>query len=129
MWTRVVTPITSDKPRGEHRGYGQYPDHVHRKHVSDVAGFSWGSANAGNDGLAMLTDRERDVLEVMAQELSNSQIGERLFLSHNGVGKHVANIFIQLGYSTDDNRRVRAVLAWFRREDIHWTPSKPPEPR
>lgn len=83
-----------------------------------------------DDGLAMLTDRERDVLELMAQGLSNSQIGERLFLSRSGVSKHVANVFIKLGFDpTDDNRRVRAVLVWLRREGIHRAPSKLLEPR
>lgn len=85
---------------------------------------------AASDGLAMLTDRERDVLELMAQGLSNSQIGERLFLSRSGVSKHVANVFIKLGFDpTDDNRRVRAVLVWLRREGIHRAPSKLLEPR
>ena len=76
------------------------------------------------------TDRERDVLELMAQGLSNSQIGERLFLSRSGVSKHVANVFIKLGFDpTDDNRRVRAVLLWLRREGINRAPSKLLEPR
>lgn len=70
---------------------------------------------AAGNGLAGLTERERDVLELMAQGLSNAEIGQRLFLSRSGVSKHVASVFTKLGFdSADDNRRVRAVLVWLR---------------
>lgn len=61
-----------------------------------------------------LTGRERDVLELMAQGRSNSNIAGALFVSEKAVAKHTANIFakLDLPVSTDDNRRVRAVLAW-----------------
>ena len=127
--------------------YGAF-GYLLKERVSDVAEFSRALVDvvaggtvvdpevtralvgAASDGLAMLTDRERDVLELMAQGLSNSQIGERLFLSRSGVSKHVANVFIKLGFDpTDDNRRVRAVLVWLRREGIHRAPSKLLEPR
>jgi DNA-binding NarL/FixJ family response regulator len=64
--------------------------------------------------LARLTQRERDVLELMAQGRSNAAIGQRLFLSESAVGKHTANIFSKLDLppSDDDNRRVLAVLAF-----------------
>lgn len=64
------------------------------------------------DPLARLTPRERDVLEHMAQGLSNTLIAERLFVSVSAVEKHVNAIFDKLdlertaGYS----RRVLAVL-------------------
>lgn len=65
--------------------------------------------------LARLTEREREVLELMAEGLSNSQIEQRLYLSTAAVGKHVANIFTKLGLPPgEQNRRVRAVLAWLR---------------
>lgn len=127
--------------------YGAF-GYLLKERVSDVAEFSRALVDvvaggtvvdpevtralvgAASDGLAMLTDRERDVLELMAQGLSNSQIGERFFLSRSGVSKHVANVFIKLGFDpTDDNRRVRAVLVWLRREGIHRAPSKLLEPR
>ncbi|MCX4390692.1 response regulator transcription factor [Micromonospora peucetia] len=64
--------------------------------------------------LARLTPRERDVLELMAQGRSNAAISQRLFLSESAVGKHTASIFdkLRLPPSSDDNRRVLAVLAY-----------------
>ncbi|NBE79746.1 response regulator [Micromonospora rubida] len=64
--------------------------------------------------LARLTPRERDVLELMAQGRSNAAISQRLFLSESAVGKHTASIFdkLRLPPSSDDNRRVLAVLTY-----------------
>ena len=67
-------------------------------------------------GLGELTPRELEVLELMAQGLSNSQIAGRLFLSGAAVAKHVSNIFSKLGFEPgDENRRVRAILAFLNR--------------
>ena len=63
--------------------------------------------------LTSLTPREREVLEAMARGLSNSQIAKELFLSGAAISKHVANVFMKLGLSPDqENRRVRAVLTY-----------------
>ncbi len=71
------------------------------------------SAAPGGEGLDRLTRREQEVLELMAQGLSNAQIAERLVLSDGAVAKHVANIFRGLDLQPgEENRRVRAVLAW-----------------
>ena len=71
------------------------------------------SAAPGGAGLDRLTRREQEVLELMAQGLSNAQIAERLVLSDGAVAKHVANIFRGLDLQPgEENRRVRAVLAW-----------------
>jgi DNA-binding NarL/FixJ family response regulator len=63
---------------------------------------------------ARLTDRERDVLALMAEGRSNSAIAQRLFISEKAVAKHSTSIFAKLGLppSEDDNRRVLAVLAY-----------------
>ena len=45
----------------------------------------------------MLTDRERDVLSLMASGCSNAEIGERLFISEGTVETHVARILGKLG--------------------------------
>ena len=60
-----------------------------------------------------LTDRERDVLSLIAEGRSNRAIGKSLFLSSRAVERHVQAIFKKLGLSDteDDNRRVLAVLA------------------
>ncbi|MGN0094773.1 MAG: response regulator transcription factor [Corynebacterium sp.] len=71
--------------------------------------------SARHSGIEDLTDREREVLEHMAAGDSNTQIGEKLFLSAGAVSKHVANVFMKLGMApSDENRRVRAVLTWLR---------------
>ena len=64
------------------------------------------------DPLAMLTDRERDVLELMAEGLTNSGIAKRLYLSERTVEAHVRHVFTKLSLpeTEDGHRRVLAVL-------------------
>jgi DNA-binding NarL/FixJ family response regulator len=65
-----------------------------------------------DDPLANLTERERDVLGLMAEGRSNVAIAERLAVSERAVEKHVTNIFAKLGLmpAAEDHRRVLAVL-------------------
>ena len=66
------------------------------------------------DPLQDLSDRERDVLRLMAEGRSNHAIGVRLFLSPRTVEAHIRSIFTKLDLSPgpDDHRRVLAVLAF-----------------
>ena len=66
--------------------------------------------------LDALTDREREVLSVMAEGRSNQAICERLYLSPKTVEAYVRAVFTKLGLhqGADDNRRVLAVLAFLR---------------
>jgi serine/threonine-protein kinase len=69
-----------------------------------------------------LTEREREVLGLMAEGRSNKGISERLFLSPKTVEAHVKHILMKLGIdeSPDDHRRVLAVLVFLRaRESTH----------
>jgi DNA-binding NarL/FixJ family response regulator len=66
--------------------------------------------------LDKLSDREREVLRLMAEGRSNQRIGEHLFLSPRTVESHVASIFakLELQPTADDHRRVLAVLTFLR---------------
>jgi DNA-binding NarL/FixJ family response regulator len=72
-----------------------------------------------DDPLEELTPREREVLELMAQGLSNAAIAGKLVVTDGAVEKHVTNIFGKLGVHTaaGGNLRVLAVLAWLRASD------------
>lgn len=67
--------------------------------------------------IGTLTQRERDVLELMAEGRSNAAIAGGLHISESAVAKHTASIFTKLRIdpSADDNRRVLAVLAYLKR--------------
>jgi DNA-binding NarL/FixJ family response regulator len=70
-----------------------------------------------DDGpLDELTAREREVLELMAQGLSNRGICEKLVISPKTVETHVNSIFLKLDLmpAQDEHRRVLAVLAFLR---------------
>jgi DNA-binding NarL/FixJ family response regulator len=69
-----------------------------------------------HDPLAELTEREREVLALMAEGQSNQAISQRLHLSPKTVETHVHRIFTKLGLFADDSahRRVLAVLTFLR---------------
>jgi DNA-binding NarL/FixJ family response regulator len=75
---------------------------LHRRHAQDP--------------LERLTDRERQILALIAEGRSNQAISQLLFLSPKTVETHVRSIFdrLDLTASPDDNRRVLAVLAFLR---------------
>jgi DNA-binding NarL/FixJ family response regulator len=66
------------------------------------------------DALDLLTARERQVLELMAEGRSNAAIAKAVVLTYGAVEKNVTSIFAKLGLppSGDDHRRVLAVLRY-----------------
>lgn len=70
------------------------------------------NASRRRDGLDRLTPREREVLERMAQGLSNAAIAAALHVSERAVEKHIGSIFTKLDLPPSDthHRRVLAVL-------------------
>jgi DNA-binding NarL/FixJ family response regulator len=66
--------------------------------------------------LGHLTDRERQVLEQMAQGKNNANIAQSLFLTERAVEKHINSLFHKLELSEEPqvHRRVMAVLTWLR---------------
>ena len=66
--------------------------------------------------LEQLTDREREVLGLIAEGLSNRAVAERLYVTERTVEAHVTQIFMRLGLpeSSDWHRRVLAVLTFLR---------------
>jgi DNA-binding NarL/FixJ family response regulator len=70
-----------------------------------------------SDPLAALTERERDVLALMAQGRSNAAIANELVLSAKTIETHIARVFRKLGLDgqrDDVHRRVAAVLTYLR---------------
>jgi DNA-binding NarL/FixJ family response regulator len=69
--------------------------------------------------LQRLTEREREVLALMAEGRSNTAIASSLFVTDKAIGKHTSNIFAKLDLPPhdDDNRRVLAVVAYLQHPD------------
>jgi len=74
-------------------------------------------ARGRRNPIDVLTPREREVLGLMAQGLTNVAIAKSLTVSDGAVEKHVGNIFSKLGMepSAEEHRRVRAVLTFLER--------------
>ena len=74
------------------------------------------SSSRAADPIGELTEREQDVLALMAEGHSNTAIGERLFLSSRTVEAHTSAIFNKFGLeaTADTHRRVLAVVAYLR---------------
>jgi DNA-binding NarL/FixJ family response regulator len=67
--------------------------------------------------IATLSEREMDVLRLMAEGRSNNGIAAQLFVTPKAIEKHIANIFGKLGLHADageQHRRVLAVLTYLR---------------
>ena len=79
--------------------------------VSQILGRSQRSSD-----LDRLTPREREVLTLMAEGLSNGGIADRLVVSNGAVEKHISNVFMKLGLDVEEtsHRRVLAVLTYLR---------------
>jgi DNA-binding NarL/FixJ family response regulator len=73
----------------------------------------------GPDPLEALTQRERDVLALMAEGRSNAEIGASLVITDSAVSKHINSIFGKLGLHPGDtgHRRVLAVLRYLGAAD------------
>ena len=79
-----------------------------------VVGELVGRRRTAEDPLEHLTEREREVLALIAEGRSNRAIAERLFVTDHTIEKHIKSIFGTLGLpqSTDDHRRVLAVITY-----------------
>ena len=73
-----------------------------------------GQRRKGDTPLEHLTERELEVLALMAEGRSNRAIADRLYITEHTVEKHVKNIFatLRLPQSEDDHRRVLAVVTF-----------------
>jgi DNA-binding NarL/FixJ family response regulator len=73
-----------------------------------------GTGGRLREALDVLTERERDVLALMAEGRSNAEIGAALVITDSAVGKHINSIFAKLGLHPGDagHRRVLAVLRY-----------------
>jgi DNA-binding NarL/FixJ family response regulator len=69
-----------------------------------------------DDPLVQLSEREHEILALMAEGRTNHAIAEHFVISERTVESHVGNVFSKLGLAStpDDHRRVLAVLAYLR---------------
>jgi DNA-binding NarL/FixJ family response regulator len=82
----------------------------------EVVSHLLGRRRAAKSPVDDLTERERTVLEEMAEGRSNQAIAERMYLSDRAVERHVSAIFSKLSLPTtpESHRRVLAVLTYLR---------------
>jgi DNA-binding NarL/FixJ family response regulator len=101
--------------RRVHGGEAVFPPSLARLVLAEFRRLSTGGPKRGSP-LDALTDRERDVLKLMAEGRSNRAIGERLHVAGKTIEAHVASIFTKLGLqeAPDDHRRVLAVITYLR---------------
>ena len=92
--------------------------------VSPSAGQVNEEPRAGEKPLAQLTDRERQIMRLVSEGLSNKEIGRRLNIADGTIKVHLHHIFQKLDIS---NRTVLAALA-ISRNELHAAPCEPDPP-
>jgi DNA-binding NarL/FixJ family response regulator len=93
--------------------FGDYADVPVAGEEQDV-GAGVAARRRTHNPLEQLTEREQQVLALVAEGRTNQAISESLFLSAKTVEAHIHTIFdrLELPATRDDNRRVLAVLAY-----------------
>lgn len=83
----------------------------------EVVALMVARAQRAGGGIDLLTGRQREVLALMAQGLSNAEIARRLLITEKAVVAHVSHLYDGLGLTLDDvgHRRVQAVVAYLNR--------------
>jgi len=66
----------------------------------------------------MLTEREHEVLAALGSGMTNTQIGDKLFISENTVKKHISSLLSKLGMTHRTEAALFATKQWRRREDL-----------
>ena len=84
----------------------------------EVVAVMVGRRSTGPSPIDGLSERERDVLALIAEGLNNAAIGDRLVIAEKSVQKHINTIFSKLHLTdeADTHRRVRAVRLWLAAE-------------
>lgn len=90
-------------------GYRLTPDEVSTEVEAVLLAASVDANPDRPAGAAALTERERDVLTLLAAGRTDREIGEMLFISHRTVSKHVGNILAKLGVASRAEAAVHAV--------------------
>jgi DNA-binding NarL/FixJ family response regulator len=94
-----------DAIRRVHEGHGLIAPEVTRRLISEFAAVSPDPSERSR--LESLSDRERDVLLLMARGRTNAQIGSDLFVEETTIKSHVSSVLSKLGVTS----RVQAVIA------------------
>ncbi len=113
MGAFVMTPLSTLPERADTAS-----DYLRPGHLSVPTGLTTtyvrGHAAPQRDPLRRLTDRQQEVLALIAEGYSNNAIARLLSITERAVVRHTSNIYDQLDLPVSDteHRRVRAVLCY-----------------
>jgi DNA-binding NarL/FixJ family response regulator len=111
MTLPTISDHASTAATGFHAGTPPVPPALVQSHRG------YGRRHPEQDPLLRLTERQREVLELLAEGLSNAAIARLLSITEGAVVRHVSNIYdhLDLPLSDNEHRRVRAVLCYIAR--------------